>query len=470
MSAPSFLESVQIAFDRAAALTTHDPTLLRQIQVCNAIYHVSFPLRRDDGSLEVVQAWRAQHSHHRLPTKGGIRYAPDVEKDEVVALASLMSYKCAIVNVPFGGAKGGIRIDPRKYSVGELERITRRYTFELVRKNFIGPGLDVPAPDYGTSSREMAWIADTYAQLRPGELDAMACVTAKPVEQGGVAGRTEATGRGLVFGLQEIASDADLMKSLGLSPGLNGKRVIVQGLGNVGYHAAKFMIEAGAILVGVAEREGGVYAADGLDLEALMVQRRETGSAMNFTGASNVESSIATLELPCDILIPAAVERQITRNNAVDIQAKIVAEGANGPTTALADEILFARNILVIPDVYLNAGGVTVSYFEWLKNLSHVRFGRMEKRFEGDAFARIIGAMESSTGKRFPDDERRKLVAGAGEEDLVNSGLLETMTESWREIQQTRGRLESSVDVRTAAFVTAIDKIAVSYQDLGIFP
>ncbi len=470
MSAPSFLESVQIAFDRAAALTTHDPTLLRQIQACNAIYHVSFPLRRDDGSLEVIQAWRAQHSHHRLPTKGGIRYAPDVHKDEVVALASLMSYKCALVNVPFGGAKGGIRIDPRKYSVGELERITRRYTFELVRKNFIGPGLDVPAPDYGTSSREMAWIADTYAQLRPGELDAMACVTAKPVEQGGVEGRTEATGRGLVFGLQEIASDADLMKRLGLSPGLKGKRVIVQGLGNVGYYAAKFMIEAGAILVGVAEREGGIHAPDGIDLEALMVQRRATGTAMNFPGTSNVESSIATLELPCDILIPAALERQITRKNAGNIKAKIVAEGANGPTTALADEILFARNILVVPDVYLNAGGVTVSYFEWLKNLSHVRFGRMEKRFEEDAFARIIGAMESSTGKHFPDDERRKLVAGAGEEDLVNSGLLETMAESWREIQQTRGRLGSAVDIRTAAFVTAIDKIAITYQDLGIFP
>jgi len=388
----------------------------------------------------------------------------------VMALAALMSYKCAIVDVPFGGAKGGIRIDPSLYTEEELERVTRRYTFELVRKNFIGPGLDVPAPDYGTGSREMAWIADTYAQLRPGELDALACVTAKPLAQGGIRGRTEATGRGLFFGVREACGDAALMKALGLAPGLGGKRVVVQGLGNVGYHAAKFLTGGGAVLVGVAEREGAIHAADGLDLEQVMAHRRATGSILNFPGAKNLNTSQAALELPCDILVPAALERQITGANAGRIQARIVAEGANGPTTPEADEILFVRRVLVLPDIFINAGGVTVSYFEWLKNLSHVRFGRIEKRFEESAFMRLVDGMETLTGKTLPAEDRRRLAHGADEEDLVNSGLEETMAIAWQQLRRAQERLQSSVDARTAAFITAIDKIAVSYRDLGIFP
>ncbi len=470
MSPASFSESVNASFDRAARHTPHDPWLLNQIKACNALYQVSFPLRRDDGSLEVVNAWRAQHSHHRLPTKGGIRYATEVHEDEVIALASLMSYKCAIVDVPFGGAKGGIAIDPRRYSEAELERVTRRYTFELVRKNFIGPGLDVPAPDYGTGSREMAWIADTYAQLRPGELDAMACVTAKPMEQGGIRGRTEATGRGLFYGVREICSDPEIMKGLGLSTGLAGKRVVVQGLGNVGYHAAKFLAEAGAVLVGLAEREGAIHNGKGLDLEQVMAHRAHTGSLLDFPEATNITSSAGALELPCDILVPAALERQITEENAGRVQAKMIAEGANGPTTPEADEVLFVRGVLVIPDIYINAGGVTVSYFEWLKNLSHVRFGRIEKRFEESAFTRLVEAMEKTTGQSFPAEDRRRLVQGADEEDLVNSGLEETMVTAWRDIRRTQQRLPSAVDSRTAAFIRAIDKIATSYKDLGIFP
>lgn len=466
----SFLQSVLASFERAARLTDHEPSLLDHVKACNALVRFGFPIRRDDGTLETIVAWRAQHSHHRLPTKGGIRFAPDVNEDEVVALASLMTFKCAVVDVPFGGAKGGIRIDPRKYSLGELERITRRYTFELVRKNFIGPGLDVPAPDYGTGSREMAWIADTYSQLRTGELDAMACVTAKPVEQGGIRGRTEATGRGLFFGVREICSDPTLMKEVGLDTGLGGKRVVVQGLGNVGYHAAKFLAQGGAVLVGLAEREGAIHNADGLDLEAVMAHRKATGSILDYPGAANLATSQAALELPCDILVPAALEQQITEDNASRIEAKIIAEGANGPTTPGADEILHVRGTLVIPDVYINAGGVTVSYFEWLKNLSHVRFGRMEKRFEEGAFNRIVAAIESSTGKAIPDQERRMLVAGAREEDLVNSGLEETMITAWQQIRETRERLPTAVDARTAAFVTSINKVARAYGDLGIFP
>jgi len=467
----SFLAQVDRIFDEAAKHTSHHPTLLRQIKTCNAVIKFSYPIRRDDGTLEVIEAWRAQHSHHKLPTKGGIRYAPDVHEGEVIALATLMSYKCAVVDVPFGGAKGGICINAKKYSQGELERITRRYTFELVRKNFIGPGLDVPAPDYGTTSREMAWIADTYAQLRPGEVDASACVTAKPLAEGGIRGRTAATGRGLFYGVREICRDAALMTSLGLTPGLAGKRVAVQGLGNVGYWAARCMSEGGAILVGLSDMEGTIANPKGLDLEAVMAHRKANGTILTFPGAaSSSPRGVDVLELPCDILAPCALELQLTAENAPRVQAKIVAEGANGPTTPEADEILHQRGVLVIPDIYINAGGVTVSYFEWLKNLSHVRFGRMEKRFDEQAFNRLVGAIESASGKKFSPEEHRALAAGADEEDLVNSGLEETMITSWQQIKATRERLDNKVTPRIAAFVTAIDKIATSYQDLGIFP
>lgn len=467
----SFLGQVDRIFDEAARHTSHDPTLLRQIKACNTVIKFSFPIRRDDGSLQVIEAWRAQHSHHKLPTKGGIRFAPDVHEGEVIALASLMSYKCAIVDVPFGGAKGGICIDAKRFSTAELERITRRFTFELVRKNFIGPGLDVPAPDYGTSSREMAWIADTYAQLRPGEIDALACVTAKPLAQGGIRGRTAATGRGLFYGVREICRDAPLMQSLGLTAGLEGKRVAVQGLGNVGYHAARFLAEGGAVLVALSDVEGTIANPAGLDLEAVMAHRKAHRTILTFPGAATTSPGSAdVLEADCDILAPCALELQLTAENAPRVKARIVAEGANGPTTPEADAILHQRGVLVIPDIYINAGGVTVSYFEWLKNLSHVRFGRMEKRSDEEAFHRLVAAMERTTGRAFTPRERQDLVAGADEEDLVNSGLEETMIGAWHDIQATRDRLDNAVTPRIAAFITAIDKIALSYQELGIFP
>ncbi|MCZ6726840.1 MAG: Glu/Leu/Phe/Val dehydrogenase, partial [Acidobacteria bacterium] len=283
----SFFEQVNRGFDRAVAMTDHEPQMLTQIRECNSVYHVTFPVKRDDGTIEVVQAWRAEHSHHKLPTKGGIRYSKHVNEDEVKALAALMTYKCAIVDVPFGGAKGGIRIDPREYSLAELERITRRFTFELKNKNFIGPGVDVPAPDLGTGPREMAWIVDTYNSLSSGELNSAGCVTGKPVALGGIRGRTEATGRGVYFGIREACAVAEDMEALGLSTGVEGKRVVVQGLGNVGYYAAKFLQENGALLVGVLESDGGITDPSGIDLEALVAQRKETGSVLGFPGATD---------------------------------------------------------------------------------------------------------------------------------------------------------------------------------------
>jgi glutamate dehydrogenase (NAD(P)+) len=466
----SFLAQVNQAFDRAAGFTHHQPTLLANIKGCKNLLYTSFPIKRDDGTIEVIHAWRAEHSHHKLPCKGGIRYALAVDADEVQALAALMTYKCALVDVPFGGAKGGIRINPKTYSVGELERITRRYVFELVRKNFMGPGLDVPAPDVGTSSREMAWIADTYTQLRPGELDALGCVTAKPVSAGGIRGRTEATGRGVFFGTRELCGVAEDMKALGLTPGIAGKRVVIQGLGNVGYYAAKYFTEGGAILVGLAETEGAIANPKGLDLDQAMAHRRASGKLMGFAGGTDLPRREDALELDCDILIPAALERQITAENAPRVKAKIVVEAANGPTTIEADEILTQRGILVVPDAYINAGGVTVSYFEWVKNLGHVRFGRMQKRFEQGAYGRLLDAVEGVTGRKFTSDQVEKVTHGASEEDLVNSGLEETMIAAYHPIRQEWKERKGAVDLRTAAMIVAIDKVALSYEQLGIFP
>ena len=473
MSTPSrqlsFFENVLANFDRAAKFTNHATGLLDQIKACNSVYSFQFPVRTHRG-YEVISGWRAEHSHHKLPVKGGIRYAEEVDEDEVKALAALMTYKCALVDVPFGGAKGALKINPKTYSVEELERITRRYTAELIRKNFIGPGVDVPAPDYGTGPREMAWIADTYSAFNPGQIDALACVTGKPVTQGGIRGRKEATGRGVFFGLREACSHEDDMKRYGLTKGLSGKRVIVQGLGNVGYYAAKFCQEGGAVIVGLVEYEGAIYNPRGLDVDAVVSHRKEHGKILDFPGATNIAKKEEGLEQECDILIPAALENQITEANAPRIKAKMIAEGANGPTTAAAEEILIKKNIMVIPDMYLNAGGVTVSYFEWLKNLSHVRFGRMGKRFEQTASDKMLLAVERATGKAFTDLERKAIARGADEIDLVNSGLEETMVNAYVEIREIWKKDSAIPDLRTAAFINAINKIAVSYMELGVFP
>jgi len=465
----SFFDSVSKSFDKAAKFTKWDPGVLEQIKECNAVYQMRFPVRIGD-KIEVIEAYRVQHSHHKLPCKGGIRFAAEVNQDEVMALAALMTYKCAIVNVPFGGGKGGIRIDPKKYTPYDLEKITRRYTAELVKKNFIGPGVDVPAPDYGTGEREMAWIVDTYLSLKPGEVDAMGCVTGKPVTQGGVRGRKEATGLGVFYGIREVCNMKDEMAKLGLTTGIEGKRVVVQGLGNVGYHSAKFFQEAGAKIIGLAEYEGSIYSESGLDVEKVFEHRKSSGSILNFPGSKNFNKNLEALEMECDILIPAALENVINKENAPRIKAKIIGEGANGPLTPDADEILAKKGVLVVPDMYLNAGGVTVSYFEWLKNLSHVRYGRMEKRFTENMNTHILGQMEELTAKKVREDERKFIVHGPDEVDLVRSGLEQTMIEATNEIMNTWRSTPGIPDMRTAAYVSAINKVATSYAELGIFP
>ena len=464
-----FFDNVSVYFDEAASFTEHPKGLLDQIKICNSVYSFKFPIRTQRG-YEVISGWRAQHSHHKLPVKGGIRYSEDANEDEVKALAALMTYKCAVMDVPFGGAKGAVKINPKNYTIQELEQITRRYTSELIKKNFIGPGLDVPAPDYGTGQREMSWIVDTYSAFHPGQIDALACVTGKPVSQGGVRGRLEATGRGVFFGLREVCSHADDMRQLGLEKGVEGKRIVIQGLGNVGYNAAQFCQQGGGIIIALAEYEGAIHNPKGLDVEAVMKHRKETGSLLNFAGASNLNTREDALELDCDILIPAALENQITEENAGRVKAKIVAEAANGPTTARAAEILLRRGILVVPDIYLNAGGVTVSYFEWIKNLSHVRFGRMGKRFETTSNEKLLRVIEENTGRKLSDSEKRTVVRGADEIDLVNSGLEETMAVAYNQIREVWKADSKIPGLRTAAFIAAINKIATCYAELGIFP
>lgn len=467
MSDYQFFEQVNRAFDKAATYSRFESGLLDQIKICNTVYHVTFPLRRDDGRIEVIQGWRVEHSHHKMPTKGGIRYSEHVNEDETMALAALMTYKCAVVDVPFGGAKGGVKINKADYSDAEIERITRRYTYELIKKDFIGPGTDVPAPDYGTGEREMGWIMDTFRQLNP-QLNAEGCVTGKPIPQGGIRGRTEATGRGVYFGIREACNHQEDMEELGLDPGLEGKTFVIQGLGNVGYHAAKYLIEGGAKMVGVAEIEGSIYDENGIDLEKLVEYRRETGSVIDFENTTSQEDNKAVLEAECDILVPAALENQINADNAPNIKASILAEAANGPTTADAHGILKEKGLLIIPDNYLNAGGVTVSYFEWLKNLSHVRFGRMEKRFEETSYRKILNVIENISDRTFTEEELKGLAKGAGEYDLVDSGLQETMIVAYNEINILRKKHD--IDLRTAALLSAIDKVGLIYEQMGIFP
>jgi glutamate dehydrogenase (NAD(P)+) len=469
-SQTSFFKSVENYVDKAAAYTDIPKGLLEQIKACNLVLQIRFPVRIGN-DYEVIEAYRVQHSHHRMPTKGGIRYAESVDQDEVMALAALMTYKCALVDVPFGGAKGGIKINPAKYTTEQLQNITRRYTAELVKKNFIGPGIDVPAPDYGTGPREMAWILDTYQALRHGEVDSIGCVTGKPVTQNGIRGRAEATGRGVYYGLRECVSHEADMKKIGLTTGMAGKTMVVQGLGNVGSNTALISQQEGDVkIIGISEREGSIFSANGINVEKLLAFRKDTGSIIGFPGTEHIGDAQAALEIACDILVPAALENQITSANADRIKAKIIAEAANGPVSADADPILLKKGIVILPDFYINAGGVTVSYFEWLKNLSHHRFGRLENRFQHNAFERIVTKVEEMTGKSISDREHEFLTRGGTEIELVNSGLEDTMITAYQQIRETFLQHPDIQDVRTAAFVCSLKKISGDYISMGIFP
>ncbi len=454
-------------FEQAAQYSTHDPHLLQQVKTCNNVYQMTFPVENEDGEIEVIEAYRAQHSHHRLPTKGGIRYSTMVDAEEVKGLAALMTFKCAIVDVPFGGAKGGVCIDPYQRSPEFVERVTRRLVIELNRHHFIGPAVDVPAPDYGTGAREMAWITDTYRTLNPHNIDHFGCVTGKPLSLHGIPGRREATGLGVFHGIINCLADPEAGHEL--SSGLDGKRVIVQGLGNVGYHAARELADHGARIVGIAEHDAGLYDPNGLDLEAITAHRWEQGGIGAYPAGQVFADSLETIEQPCDILVPAALEHQITLANAGRIRAPLIAEAANAPTTPAADRALRERGVTIIPDLYLNAGGVTVSYFEWIKNLSHISFDRMLTGTADVQNRRMLDTMQAITGSAVPLHERAMIERGPAEIDIVHNSLAKTMGESYKRITDLR-RDRNLPDLRTAAYLYSLELVAQSYLDLGLFP
>jgi glutamate dehydrogenase (NAD(P)+) len=465
----SFRENVSQMVDQALENLDLPFGMTEQIKSCKAVLEVQFPVRMENGEYQTFHGWRAVHSDHRLPVKGGIRYAPNVNQDEVMALATLMTYKCAIVNVPFGGSKGGLKINPRNYTEQELEHITRRFAKELINKGFINPGANVPAPDMGTGEREMAWIADVYKAIHPTDINYFAATTGKPVTNGGIRGRTEATGRGVQYVIHEFFRHEADKKMAGLEGNIEGKRIILQGLGNVGYHVAKFLSEEdGAKITCIMERDGMIYHDDGINIEDAHQYLSQHGGVAGFPGATYDENGRAGLTMDCDILIPAALEGQITVDNAADIQAKLIVEAANGPTTFDADAILRERGIVVLPDAYVNAGGVTVSYFEWIKNISHIRFGRMDRRLDELRSARFIEALETMTGKKVPPPLRKDLMMDTDELSLVRSGLDDTMRIAYQEISQTYHNHENIRDFRTAAFVVALKKIATTYREMGM--
>lgn len=470
---PSFRESVDVMFNRAVALMDLPPGMEEKIRVCNATYTVRFGVRLR-GKIQTFTGYRSVHSEHMEPVKGGIRYAMSVNQDEVEALAALMTYKCALVETPFGGSKGGLCIDPREWNEEELEAITRRFTYELAKRDLIHPSQNVPAPDMGTGEREMAWMADQYHRMNTTDIDANACVTGKPPHAGGIQGRVEATGRGVQYALQEFFRHPEDVAAAGLSGTLDGKTVIVQGLGNVGYHAAKFLSEEdGCKITGIIERDGALVDEDGLDVEAVKSWIATHGGVAGYPNATHVDDGASVLEQACDIMVPAAMEGVINLGNAERIQAPLIIEAANGPVTAGADEILRKKGCVIIPDMYANAGGVTVSYFEWVKNLSHIRFGRMGRRQEEARHQLLINELERLSADRdlgwsLSDDFKGKYLKGAGELELVRSGLDDTMRAAYQAMAEVWRARDDVTDLRTAAYLVSIGRVVASYRAKGL--
>ncbi|WP_411890601.1 Glu/Leu/Phe/Val family dehydrogenase [Yoonia sp. SDW83-1] len=470
---PSFRESVDLMFNRAVALMDLSPGLEEKIRVCNATYTVRFGVRLR-GAIHTFTGYRSVHSEHMEPVKGGIRYALAVNQDEVEALAALMTYKCALVEAPFGGSKGGLCIDPREWDEHELELITRRFAYELIKRDLINPAQNVPAPDMGTGEREMAWMADQYKRMNTTDINGAACVTGKPPNSGGIAGRVEATGRGVQYALQEFFRYSEDVAAANLSGSLKGKRIIVQGLGNVGFHAAKFLSEEdGALITGIIERDGALHNEKGLDVEAVRAWIVKHGGITGYPDASHQADGPTLLEAECDILIPAALEGVINLSNADRIKAPLIIEAANGPITAGADDILREKGCVIIPDMYANAGGVTVSYFEWVKNLSHIRFGRMQRRAEESRHQLVVDELErlsadKGLGWEISPNFKERYLRGAGELELVRSGLDDTMRAAYQAMREVWHSRDDVHDLRTAAYLVSIRKVADSYRAKGL--
>jgi len=463
-----FLDSINHYMSDAMTYLDLPEGLSERILQCNSTYTVKFGVRLRD-KLFSFQGWRSVHSEHIQPVKGGIRYAMNVDAEEVEALAALMSMKCALVDLPFGGSKGALMVDPSEWTGPELEKITRRFTQELARRNLIGPGQNVPAPDVGTSEREMAWIADEYSRHSQNDVNARACVTGKPLGRGGIMGRTEATGRGVQYAIQCFYRDEVMMENYGYNSDLRGKHVVVQGFGNVGYHAVKFLSEEdGCKITRVIEYNGMISNEEGMDVKALKDYFSEHGSFENCPlGHYSADVSEGIL-VDCDIIIPAALEDAVSEEVAHKISAELIVEAANGPISAASDKIIQERNIPILPDMFVNSGGVIVSYFEWVKNLTHIPFGLMDRRSGERNRHVIVNAMEGMTDKPFPADERSGFLSGGSEVDLVRSGLEDVMISAYDRMAQKLRENSDIKDMRTASYVIAVNTIARAYRELGL--
>ena len=464
---PTFLENVEMMVNDTIDCIKIDPNISKILKTCRSVIQLKFPVKIK-GEIKIFHGWRAVHSNHRLPVKGGIRYSTDVNQEEIEALASLMTFKCALVDVPFGGAKGGLLIDPKKYDEESLERITKKFARELIRRGYLSPARDVPAPDVGTSQREMGWILDAYKSSRPDDINHVACVTGKSVNHGGIKGRLEATGRGVCEALKEFFRHPDEVSKANIgNPNLNDQRIIIQGFGNVGLHSAKSLFATGAKIIGIAEKDGAIFNKEGINIIELEEYKQGKKTILGFPNTKTIDVSSDLLTYDCDILIPAALENVITLKNVDNIKAKIICEAANGPVSYRADKKLKSRGTIIIPDIYANAGGVTVSYFEWIRNISHIRMGRLHKRYEEDRGEVILKALEQISPNKLSQDLTNQLVHGANEEDIIASGLEDTMRVSFQEILEMKSTYNLD-DYRMAAYAIALKKIEKSYLELGI--
>ena len=434
----NFQKNVNLHVDNSAKLLNFSNDLLEHIKSIHSLIKVNVGVELD-GTIHNFTGWRAVHSEHILPSKGGMRYSESVDQDDTEALASLMTYKCAIVNIPFGGSKGGLKINPKNYTMPQLRIITKAFATKLINKGFISPALNVPAPDMGTSEREMEWIMETYKSLRPDDINYRGCVTGKPLHSGGIAGRTEATGRGIEEAIREIFRHPDIIKEAGLQNELKDNKIIIQGFGNVGSNLAKHLYNRDqAKIIAIGERDGYLFNENGIDINALheFYQTNKNINDPKLGVFKNKPDDI--LELACDILIPAALENVITIDNVNNIKCKLIIEAANGPISFEADQKLYEKGIVVIPDIYVNAGGVIVSYFEWVKNISHIRFGRMEKRFQEQKILEIIDLIDKKTNTKTDYATIKNVLHGADEEDLAFSGLEDSMRNAFMEIYNTK--------------------------------
>ena len=463
----SFKDNVNLHVDKSAKLLNFSDDLLEHLKSTHSLIKVNVGVVLD-GKINNFTGWRAVHSEHILPTKGGLRYSETVDQDDTEALASLMTYKCAIVNIPFGGAKGGLKINPKNYTMPQLREITKAFASKLINKGFISPALNVPAPDVGTSEREMEWILETYKTLKPDDINYRASVTGKPLHRGGIAGRTEATGRGIEEVIREIFRHEDTVKEAGLKNELKDNEIIVQGFGNVGSNLARHLYNRdNAKIIAIGEFDGYLYNKKGIDINAL-IEFYKTNKTINNPKLGEFKNNPSELlELNCDILIPAALENAITINNVDKIKTKLIIEAANGPVSFEADQKLFEKGVMIIPDIYVNAGGVVVSYFEWVKDISHIRFGRVEKRFQEQKILDIIDLIDKKTNTKTDFDTIKKIIHGADEEDLAFSGLEDSMRNAFIEIYNAKKQIKRSF--RESAYYVSLKKIRNFYTVEG-FP